>query len=262
MSVPINRSSISRVVAIPLIAITGAHCLAARPDRSSAKTVRVAIFADAGATKSDVPQVQQCLPASDGFEVKPIDAEEIRAGGLKNFDVLIHPGGSATKQSSTLGDKGREAVKKFVAGGGGFIGICAGAYLASAEYPWSLALLDAHVLDRAHWDRGQGDVKLAISSAGRDALNTKMETCTIHFENGPLLGPGENDDLADYEPLAAYETEITKNAPPGLMKGTTAIARGKYGKGRVVCFSPHPEKTPGREPLLQAAARWAGEHSH
>jgi hypothetical protein len=41
------------------------------------------------------------------------------------------------------------------------------------------------------------------------------------------------------------------------MKGTTAIARGKFGKGRVVCFSPHPEKTPGREAFLRSAVRWA-----
>ena len=82
------------------------------------------------------------------------------------------------------------------------------------------------------------------------------DVCDIHFENGPLLGPGQNDDIDDYEPLAAFETEITQNAPPGLMKGTTAIARGKFGKGRVLCFSPHPEKTPGREPFLQAAVRW------
>ena len=82
--------------------------------------------------------------------------------------------------------------------------------------------------------------------------------CTIHFENGPLLGPGEKDDIDDYEPLATYETEMRKNdAPPGVMKGTTAIARGKFGKGRVVCFGPHPEKTPGREPFLQSAVKWA-----
>ena len=58
--------------------------------------------------------------------------------------------------------------------------------------------------------------------------------------------------------LASYATEMRKNdAPPGVMKGTTAIARGKFGKGRVVCFSPHPEKTPGRETFLQAAVEWA-----
>jgi hypothetical protein len=130
--------------------------------------------------------------------------------------------------------------------------------LASAQYPWSLGVLDAKVIDGAHWARGEGDVKLRLSSAGQKALRLENETCTIHFENGPLLGPGEKDDIEDYEPLATFETEMRKNdAPLGIMKGTTAIARGKFGKGRVVCFSPHPEKTPEREVLLQAAVRWA-----
>ncbi len=237
-------------------------CLAAFTVTSAAlaatKPIRVAIFSDAGVTKAGITQVESCLSKSDGFEVKSITAEEIRQGVLKNFDVLIHPGGSASKQGETLGVKGRESVKKFVEGGGGFIGICAGAYLATAEHPWSLGVLDATVIDRPHWARGEGDVKLRLTSAGQQALELEKETCSIHFENGPLLGPGKKDDIDDYEPLATFETEMRKNdAPLGVMKGTTAIARGKFGKGRVVCFSPHPEKTPGREPFLQLAVRWA-----
>src|SRR6476620_12440121 len=69
--------------------------------------IRVAIYADAGATKTDVPQVEHCLPASKGFKVKSVTAEQIRSGTLKDFDVLIHPGGAASKQSSTLDEKGR-----------------------------------------------------------------------------------------------------------------------------------------------------------
>jgi glutamine amidotransferase-like uncharacterized protein len=233
--------------------LMGASGLLAAP-----KTIRVAIFSDAGVTKAGVTQVERCLPESQGFEAKLITAEQIRDGALKDFDVLIHPGGTASKQGETLGDRGRGAVKKFVERGGGFIGICAGAYLASAQYKWSLGVLNAKVIDGAHWARGEGDVKLRLTSAGQKALQPEKESCTIHFENGPLLGPGKKDNIEDYEALATFETEMRKNdAPPGIMKGTTAIARGKYGKGRVVCFSPHPEKTPGREVFLQSAVRWA-----
>ena len=226
------------------------------------KVIRVAIFSDAGVTKAGVKQVERCLRESQGFETKAITGEQIRDDGLKNFDVLIHGGGSASKQGEALGEKGRNAVKKFVGGGGGFIGICAGAYLASVQYKWSMGLLDAQVIDGAHWARGEGDVQLLLTAAGQEALKTEEEkdTCTIHFENGPLLGPGKNDDIEDYELLATFETEMRENdAPPGVMKGTTAIARGKFGKGRVVCFSPHPEKTPGLEKLLQSAVRWAAQ---
>jgi hypothetical protein len=99
---------------------------------------------------------------------------------------------------------------------------------------------------------------LRLSDVGQQSLASNKEICTIHYENGPLLGPGPKNDIQGFEPLAAYETEIRENgAPIGVMKGTTAIARGKFGKGKVVCFSPHPEKTPGREPFLQIAVSWS-----
>ena len=99
-----------------------------------------------------------------------------------------------------------------------------------------------------------------ITPAGRSALGLEDERCPIYYGQGPLLAPGEKDDINDYELLATYETEIVKNgAPEGVMKGTTAVARAEYGKGRVLCFSPHPEKTSGREPFLQAAVRWVAK---
>src|SRR5262249_51160405 len=132
-----------------------------------------------------------------------------------------------------LGKEGREKVREFVQHSGGYVGICAGAYLASIEYPWSLGLLNAHVLDRAHWDRGEGNVTLHISATGKDALSADAESCSIHYENGPLFGPGAQPELGEYELLASYDSEMTQNAPAGTMKGTAAIARGKFGDGRV-----------------------------
>ena len=246
-----NRFSVACCAGLITIAIAAGAVAAPKP-------IRVAIYSDAGATKAGVKQVEDCLPKSDGFEVKHITADEIRAGSLRSFDVVIYPGGSASKQSETLGETGRDLVKGFVHDGHGFIGICAGAYLASAQYQWSLGVLDAQVIDGAHWARGEGNVKLRLTSAGQQALLPDKETCIIHFENGPLLAPGKKDDIDYYELLASFDSEIRKNdAPPGIMKGTTAIARGTFGKGHVVCFSPHPEKTPGREAFLQSAVRWA-----
>jgi glutamine amidotransferase-like uncharacterized protein len=233
-------------------------------EETPTKPIRVALYADKGATIKSLPEVEKCLKKADGFAVARVLAKEIRSGALDGYDVIICPGGSGSGEGETLGDDGRNRVRAFVKRGGGYIGICAGAYLASIEYPWSIGLLNAHVLDRPHWDRGEGNVDLKVSSAGKTSLSTDIESCTFHYENGPLLGPGEKDDLPAYELLASYDTEITQNAPPGTMKGTAAIARGKYGEGRVVCFSPHPEKTPGREAFLQSAVRWAarqGDHN-
>jgi putative intracellular protease/amidase len=71
-------------------------------------------------------------------------ADDIRSGGLAKLDLLIQPGGSGGGQGRHLGEGGRDAIRDFVQDGGGFIGICAGAYLASADYTWSLNILDAN----------------------------------------------------------------------------------------------------------------------
>lgn len=243
--------------AMCVLTLAAFHTRDSAADSKSPVSIRVAIYSDAGAIKGDVASIERCLPASKGFAAKTITAEQIQSGKLKDFDVILHPGGSASKQASTLGDDGRKAEQEFVSAGHGYVGICAGAYLGSSEYPWSLHLLNAHVLDRAHWARGQGDVDVKINATGKTALTADKEVCTIHFENGPLLGPGEKADINNFEPLAAFESEITTYAPPGVMKGTTAIARARFGNGRVICFSPHPEKTPGLEKLLQTAVRWS-----
>lgn len=41
------------------------------------------------------------------------------------------------------------------------------------------------------------------------------------------------------------------------MPGTTAIAAGRYGEGRVLCFSPHPEKSEATPEVLARGVRWA-----
>ena len=74
------------------------------------------------------------------------------------------------------------------------------------------------------------------------------------------MAPGDRTDLPPYRILATFNSEIAKkNAPSGVMIGTTAIAASTYGKGRVLCFSPHPEKTKGLEEFVCHAVRSGGQ---
>ena len=254
----LRRIGVARLAMVCAFTLILAPALARADEAKKPRAIRVAIYAGEGVSKGDPAQVEACLAEAKGFKVKTVSAKEIRDGDLEKYDVLIHPGGSGSGQAKALSDEGRQRVRQFVERGGGFVGICAGAYLASAEYPWALKLLDARVVDDEHWARGVGEVKLRFPSAGRDALGTDQETEAMCYENGPLLGPANNGDIPDFESLATFETEIRKNdAPIGVMKGTTAIARGEFGKGRVVCFSPHPEKTRGRESYVSEMVSWA-----
>jgi hypothetical protein len=227
---------------------------------ATAAPIRVAIYDDAGGSSTGPTNCERCLPQGKGFVTKRLQAADIRDGALADFDVLIQPGGSGSKQAKALESQGRENIRKFVDQGGGYVGICAGSYLASADYDWSLGLLDAKVIDRQHWARGKGDVRIRLESSGKKLLSEPEETVIVRYNQGPLLAPGNKSDIPDYEPLAVFETEIAeKGAPKGVMKGTTAAARGTFGQGRVFCFSPHPEATPGLDHYIEAAVRWAAD---
>lgn len=84
------------------------------------------------------------------------------------------------------------------------------------------------------------------------------ETITAYYANGPLLGPGGSATLPDYEQVAVFVSDFHDNgAPQGVMPGTTCMTTSTYQLGRCVCFSFHPELTPGLEQMVVRGARWA-----
>lgn len=218
--------------------------------------IDIALYTGEGAAQART-KLLETLRGKPNVRVHERTAEQIRQGQLAGMEIVLHPGGSGGGQGRALGEEGRKAVREFVADGGGYIGICAGAYLATCHYDWSLHILDAHVIDREHWARGTGNVDIALSDSAKQFFDTDKETAAVRYANGPLLGPGNNEKISDYEILATYRGEIAKNgAPTGVMPGTTAIAKGDYEKGKVVCFSCHPESSDGQQFMLHEAIEW------
>jgi putative intracellular protease/amidase len=219
--------------------------------------IRVAVFQDAGVSEK-VAGLIALLNGYAELRVMRVDGNDVRGGKLAGVDVVLVPGGSGSKEAAALEKSGRDEIRSFVERGGGYLGICAGAYLASADYDWSLHILDAKVLDRAHWARGVGDVEVSLTDAGQKLLGADSDRETILYWQGPLLAPAGKAEIPDYETLGTFATEIAKNgAPKGVMPGTTAIARGTFGAGRVFCFSPHPERTPAAQGQVLKAIQWA-----
>ena len=218
--------------------------------------IQVALFVDQGV--SSTTKLMELLNSDSSIAVTKLSAADIQGGQLDKYSVLIHPGGSGSGQGKALGESGRAKVRSFIEAGHGMVGICAGAYLASCDYDWSLHVLDAKVIDRQHWNRGNGTVAVALSERGKDLLRIKADKIDLYYHQGPLLAPAADPSVPDFIELAHYEGEIAKNgAPTGVMPGTTAIAIGTFGKGRVACYSPHPEKTPNFEPLILHGLHWA-----
>lgn len=235
------------------------HALALQtPPAPTFKVSRVAVYDHSDGSANGPKNLMKFLTAENGFDCQRISPAEIREGRLRDFDALVMPGGSGSLQAKKLEEKGRKEVQDFVSNGGGYIGICAGAYLASSHYDWSLDLINARVWDRSHWARGQGTVTLGVTTSGQQTLNTDSAEVDVYYGQGPLLVPDNNPDLPGYEVLARYDSEVAeKGAQPGAMSGTHAIIRSVFGSGRVICFSPHPEKSNGPNGLMLHGVRWA-----
>jgi len=219
--------------------------------------IRAAIYDDDGSPRAPKFFEQVVGVDKTDFTLTHVSADEIRHGVLKNFDVLIQGGGGSIAQANSLEQSGRDAIREFVRGGGGYLGVCAGAYLAASDEKYELGIINARVVDRQHWARGRGDVILDFSKTGQQELKFPHDKTTVLYHQGPLLAPDNKSDLPPYTLVATFETEVAqKGAPHGVMQGTTAMASSTFGKGRVFVISPHPEQTEGLEFIVPHALDW------
>jgi hypothetical protein len=225
-------------------------------DGSRTGRTAVAVYDGGGIGGKGVPNVLAQLGRRTNFVARRVCPEDIRAGVLAQFDAVMFTGGSGSGQAKALGKDGRAEVKRFVESGGGYIGICAGAYLACNGFSWGLGIIDAKTLSPL-WQRGTGQVELELTEQGRTILGERTGQFDCLYFQGPIVGPAEVAVVPDYDVLAFYRTEIANNnTPKGIIVNSPAIFSGHFGRGRVVCFSPHPEQTKGLEDFVPRAVAW------
>jgi len=182
----------------------------------------VCIYTGAGAVLAKDVEV-----ALDRLAVlyRELDERDIREGGLGSCALLIVPGGYTAQCVDALGEEGFQRIREFVAGGGGYIGICAGAYIAARRVevpgrPAGLGIIEIENERRA----GKGLKRIRIAKGEHPVVEGCDGELEIWYQNGPMIGAGQGVEV-----LAVYEG------------GSAAIVCSTYGRGRVVIFSPHPE---------------------
>jgi glutamine amidotransferase-like uncharacterized protein len=186
----------------------------------------VCIYAGAGAVLAKDVEValdKLALP------YREVGQQDIKGGGLGDCSLLIVPGGYTAKYVDVLGEEGFEQIREFVAGGGGYIGICAGAYIAARNVevpgrPPGLGIIEIRNERKA----GRGLRTITIVKSEHSVVRGSEGKVDIWYQNGPMMKAGEG-----VETLAIYEEEAA------------AIVCANYGQGRVVIFSPHPDGSLG-----------------
>jgi len=156
---------------------------------------------------------------------REVGEQDIRGGRLEDCSLLIIPGGYTAECVDALGEEGFEQIREFVAGGGGYVGICAGAYIAARKVevpgrPPGLRIIEIENERKA----GQGLRTITIVQPEHPVVKGYEGEADIWYQNGPMMKASEG-----VETLAVYE------------EGAAAIVCSTYGHGKVIIFSSHPE---------------------
>jgi hypothetical protein len=222
------------------------------------RVLSVGLYVGLGAGESGVLNVKNNLQNNDHIKLIELTSEYIVEQDLSIFDVIIFPGGRAGKQAGGLGEQGKEKIKSFVRQGGGYLGICAGMYLATSGFDWSLHILNAVVAtEKDEWRRGKGFVDIEITEEGKEILGDIDKVFKCRYSNGPLIKRGTSDSLKSYTTAAYFRSEISENGTPsGIMMDTPAAVFSMLGKGKVFVTSVHPENTPGLENCIPRILNW------
>ncbi len=233
----------------------------------NAGTIQIGMYDSTGATENGIENFRKLFAKHDGYNMTQIGPADMNSKVLQQFDVLLFPGGSGSKQGNAIGEDGRIEIRKFGEDGGGVVGVCAGAYLCSSHYSWSLDMINSAVFNKSveipgvgrksMWYRGgASQVKMEFDPSA-ESIFKRSDLISVRYQNGPIVSKGSNIDLPDFTTLAWFRSEVAKYEPQkGTMVNTPAIITAPYGKGQVICISPHPEATPGLESTILDAVQY------
>jgi hypothetical protein len=235
---------------------------AAARRRPAASAVRVGVFDGRGASAECVLETYEALRIDRDIRPSYVSALDIARGALKDFDVLVFPGGSGSREYNTLGLNQRETIRDFVLkNGGGIVGICAGAYLISDTegYP-CLNLIDAEAIDREHDERGSALAEISFTGRGF-AIFPEMkgiEFGFIQYHDGPVFIPSNGRTAPSYDELAVFKSDIhlAADAPTAMTPLKPVLLCQEAGEGRVFACSGHPERTKGMRWIVPRMVRW------
>ncbi len=224
-----------------------------------------------------------------GIPHKIVHSRDIAAGDLDRLrpGALLVPGGWARRKSASLGERGRHAIKAYVAQGGTYLGFCGGAGLA---------------LD----DPASDHCGLGLCPWGRKPMSRRLVNCSGHVHlrlNGSFAPPaahtpdtvlapvwwpsqfeptahGNIDVLASYgypaedfwvadlpmqqlagQGLSKWEELYGINLDPVFLQDEPCVISGAYGTGRYLLSYAHletPDSPQANAWLFELLAGMAG----
>lgn len=210
---------------------------------------------------STVESVRHCLYTlrrllGPNYAVIPVTGDMlIKEPWTASCAALVFPGGADQGYCRTLNGEGNRRIKRYVEGGGIYIGFCAGGYYGSKTCEFEVGDKTMEVV---------GDRELAFfpgiargcafkgfvyhSEKGARAAELKVDKSLLSSGSVPNIfksyynGGGAFVDASKYadrgvEVLASYTEDLAIDSG----EGSAAIVYCKVGKGAALLTGPHPE---------------------
>lgn len=207
-------------------------CSSDAPDLPS-----IALYSGRGTDEECLRATQNMLEWT-GYRVTRIEAPAINSGALDTFDALCVPGGNMYQYAEDISARGKNNIRSFIERGGGYVGICGGAYLAASEVVWRGEQLAMTPL-RLYQGSAVGPIKeiflypeygmcqVNITPSGHPIAQSEPDSMWVLYYWGPALNPVPD---APVDVLGSYE-----------IGGRPAMLAFGYGSGRVFLSGVHPE---------------------
>ena len=188
--------------------------------------------------------------------------------------VLVIHGG--TEHGNYIQEAEKLVLIHHLSSGGSLLTIASGSTFCGCNRG-CLGLLPVFAHDRQHWNRGTGDVQMALSAFGKQCLPCYrdargVESFQSKYFNGPVLLPMRAEEYrasgGPFElccgsglPFLTYQTEMNDSASQTSLVGMPAVIAGEIvpSGGRFVAVSANIEVGPSPPTcaLIQALVSWA-----
>ena len=224
------------------------------PPKYTGKKLKTAFYIDKGARGGGVTNLGRLLAFSPQIEMTMVKGEDLRKGVLKNFDMIVMPGGSSQLEMESMGPAGVKALQEFIRNGGAYVGICAGFHIM-LNRPERAQLVPYTYIREAVGARG--DVQIDLSKEGAKILGVKPGKRMVRYSRGPIAKEAKWAK-GSCKTHALYTSSISPLGRAGKsFFNTPALIAGTYGKGKVIATSFHPEYLPSTHDIFVGCVYYA-----
>lgn len=216
--------------------------------------MNVLIYSGSGTSESSVEQMRTTLRSflSTSHDVMLASAKMLRDEPWpESTALLVIPGGRDVPFCRDLSGRANRRIQDWVASGGRYLGVCAGAYYASAKVDFERGTDIEVIGDRElaffpgtcrgtafpgfvyDSEEGARETKLAIErSAWRDHWTQAPDALRVYYNGGGIFEGADTMAGAGVTVLARY-ADLPDNPPAGV--------RCTVGRGVAILWGVHPE---------------------